>query len=61
MFKIGDRVKVINNTERDSKYSLIGFDGTVVGVKSNDFLVEFESCSHPVAIIERDLVLFNGK
>ena len=42
-FNIGDKVIVVKNTERIPEEARLGEHGKIVGFKSNDCIVEFES------------------
>lgn len=55
-FKIGDRVKVVRNSERILSENRIGTEGVVVGFKSMDCVIEFNN-GYRIGIIQDDLEL----
>ena len=58
MFNVGDKVKVVKNSERRKRHARIGEIGDVIGYKANDCVVKFEDESI-VYVRYSDLELIN--
>ena len=55
-FKLGDKVKVVKNSERIPYESMIGMVGIIYGFKCGDCLIEFKDGTK-TGIIQDDLEL----